>query len=209
MSAYLAPSLVALRSEINRVFPHRDKSSDGWVGDPAHAQRVSDHNPDESSKPPGCVDALDVDVDDGDPTKDLRVMLIKRAIAHPSTHYVISNGIIYSREYGFRPRTYTGTNGHYHHVHISILKTAAARVSTRPWGLRATRPYPILKYGSKGPRVLAYTTALKKHGYPTTDTDLIQSPTVKATKKLQDDRGWRVTGVAAYREQHAMGLPTP
>ena len=209
MTAYLAPCLVTLRREINLAFSHRDKSSDGWIGDPAHAQRVSDHNPTSTSNPPGCVDAIDVDVDDGDPTKDLRTMLIKRAIAHPSTHYVISNGIIYNRDYGFRPRVYKGTNGHYHHVHVSILKTASARISTRPWGIRNPRPYPILRYGSKGPRVLAYTTALNKHGYHTTDTDLIQSPTVKATKQLQKERGWRQDGVAYYKEQHALGLPTP
>ena len=209
MSAYLAPSLVGLRREINAAFPHRDKTSDGWIGDAAHAQRISDHNPDENSTPPECVDAIDVDVDDGDPLHDLRTTLIKRAIAHPSTHYVISNGVIYNRDYGFRPRTYTGTNGHYHHVHVSILKTAAARTSTRPWGIKARVTYPVLKYGSKGPRVLAYTTALKRHGYKTTDTDLIQSPTVAATKRLQAERGWRVSGVALYREQHAMGLPTP
>lgn len=208
MSAYLAPVLVELRAEINKAYPHRDKSSDGWIGDPAHAQRVSDHNPDMHSQPPGCVDAIDVDVDDGDPNHDLRTELIRKAIAHPSTHYVISNGKIYSREYGFRARAYKGTNGHYHHVHVSILKTHAARTSTRKWGINRA-PYPILRYGAKGPRVLAYTTALKKHGYHTTDTDLVQSPTVFATKALQKDHGWRQDGVAYYKEQHLMGLPTP
>jgi hypothetical protein len=209
VSAYLAPSLVNLRAEINKVFAHRDKTSDGWIGDPAHAARISDHNPDPDSTPPDCVDAIDVDVDDGDPTKDLRVMLIRRAIAHPSTHYVISNGVIYSRERNFEPHAYNGTNGHYQHVHISILKTNAARNSTRPWGIQSRVPYPVLKYGSMGARVQAYTDALRKHGYRTSDTNRYQSPTVAATKKLQARLGRRQDGVAYYAEQHTMGLPTP
>lgn len=149
MSAYLAPSLVRLRNEINLAFPHRDKRSDGWLGDAAHASRVSDHNPDSR----GIVHAIDVDVDDGDPNKDLRTRLIAQAIRHPSTHYVISNGKIYSREYGFRARVYTGTNGHYHHVHVSILRTRTAETSTRPWGIRVVtthpNPYPVPVLGSR------------------------------------------------------------
>jgi hypothetical protein len=72
-----------------------------------------------------------------------------------------------------------------------------------------TSTYPILKYGSRGSRVLAYTTALQRHGYKTTDTDRYQSPTVAATKQLQAALKRRQDGVAYYAEQHAMGLPTP
>lgn len=136
--ATLAPSLVRLRAEINHAFPHRDKTSDGWLGDAAHQARTSDHNADAR----GIVHAIDVDVDDGDPSRDLRSILIRRAIAHPATHYVISNGRIYSREYGFRARAYTGSNGHYHHVHVSILHTRAAETSARPWGVAAPAAAP-------------------------------------------------------------------
>jgi len=52
----LAPSLVNLRREIDLRWPDRMKTSDGWIGDPAHAQRSSDHNPDAR----GIVHALDV-----------------------------------------------------------------------------------------------------------------------------------------------------
>jgi hypothetical protein len=205
VSAYLAPSLVGLRAELNKAFPKRRKP-DGWIGDPAHAARVSDHNPDPNSKPAGCVDALDVAVDDGDPTKDLRTTLIRRAIAHPSTHYVISNGIIYSRAYGFRPRTYTGSNGHYHHVHVSILKTAAARTSTRPWGIAVSSRYPTLKFGSHGPDVLRLTVALNKHGYPTSDRDVFGNPTFRAMKQMQTAKLLPVDGICTADDWKALGL---
>jgi hypothetical protein len=41
--AVLIASLAALREEFNEIAPTRDKSSDGWIGDAAHADRVSDH----------------------------------------------------------------------------------------------------------------------------------------------------------------------
>src|SRR5690606_29069239 len=59
MSYYLAPSLVKLRDLINQNWPNRDKSSDGWIGDPSHQARKSDHNPDYSAG--GVVRAIDVD----------------------------------------------------------------------------------------------------------------------------------------------------
>src|SRR5688572_25663599 len=55
----LVPSLVALRTEFNRLFPGRDKTSDGWIGDTAHSATKSDHNPDLR----GLVHAIDVDRD--------------------------------------------------------------------------------------------------------------------------------------------------
>ena len=74
--AYLAPSLVQLRNEINRRWPNRDKTSDGWIGDPAHQATKSDHNPDSK----GCVHALDIDKDGIDPW-----LVVGQAIKHPAT----------------------------------------------------------------------------------------------------------------------------
>ena len=41
----LAPSLIALEDEVNRIWPRRSQASDGSIGDSAHRHRKSDHNP--------------------------------------------------------------------------------------------------------------------------------------------------------------------
>ena len=124
MPAFLAPSLVQLRSETNARWPNRDKRSDGWIGDARHQARKSDHNPDAS----GCVRAIDVDRDGIDPRT-----LITAVIADPRTKYVIFDRKIYSRRRGFRARAYTGQNPHTHHIHISILPTDGAETSVTAW----------------------------------------------------------------------------
>lgn len=120
--AYLAPSLVALRNSVNAAFPHRDKTSDGWIGDAAHAATKSEHNPDAK----GCVHAIDVDIDDNDAGRDLRTEVIAACKGHRAVWYIISNGVIYSRTYGWAARKYTGASGHFEHVHVSIQLTASA-----------------------------------------------------------------------------------
>lgn len=131
-SYFLAPSLDELRTEINNKYPKRDKSSDGWIGDTSHAARPSDHNPDWSAG--GLVRAIDVDNNGavGELTPLVKDVLAA-AIGDPRVWYVIWNRKIYSRTYGWKPRAYTGTNPHDHHVHISILHTAAAAASRVPW----------------------------------------------------------------------------
>lgn len=125
---FLAQSLVGFRASINAAFPKRDISSDGWIGDASHAARVSEHNPcwTCTGDQYGIVRAIDVDIDDNDPGRDIRTEVIASCIWHPAVWYVISNGKIYSRTVGFEARAYNGPNGHFHHVHVSINKTHAS-----------------------------------------------------------------------------------
>lgn len=120
-SWYVAPCLLTLRDEVNDRWPDRDKSSDGTVGDTSHQARPSDHNPARGSIPPGCVRAMDLD-SNGAPgvLTDLVRAVLSGTIGDERTWYVIFDGKIYSRTYGWQPRVYTGSNPHDHHVHVSL-----------------------------------------------------------------------------------------
>lgn len=149
MSTYfLAPALVTLRDEVDARFPNRDRASDGWIGDPSHAARPSDHNPDWSAGGhfTGIVRAIDIDISpDGRPDLDLRTELLKAAIGDDRVWYVISNGIIYSRTYGWAAHRYTGSNPHDHHVHIS-LRHFVGEFHTEAWFAPSrprTKPRPV------------------------------------------------------------------
>jgi hypothetical protein len=120
----LVHSLRRLAREVDARWPDRATASDGWIGDAAHAATVSDHNPDSR----GRVHALDVTsqgVASG--------ALVRAACAHPATHYVISQGKIYERQHGFYPQKYVGADPHESHVHISVERTRAGRLSNRSW----------------------------------------------------------------------------
>lgn len=127
----LTPSLVKLRDALNTRCPGRDKASDGWIGDKAHQQSTSGHNPDDTpgvkaeysdadSKPE--VRAIDVDA-------DLRcggltmLQVIRAILDSPSTlkrlRYIIYNRVIWSRTTNWQPRAYTGSSPHTEHAHFS------------------------------------------------------------------------------------------
>jgi len=59
MKVKLSKAAIQLREQIDDSFPDRDRTSDGWIGDNRHSNRVSDHNPDVE----GWVRAIDVDRD--------------------------------------------------------------------------------------------------------------------------------------------------
>lgn len=127
MAYYLAPALQVLRNEINARWPSRDRSSDGWIGDAAHAARTSDHNPNVR----GSVNAIDVDRDGIDVAE-----LLAAFQAHQSAQYWIFNRQIANRSTGWSRRDYTGSNPHTGHVHLSIRQNATAEQDTTGWGLR-------------------------------------------------------------------------
>lgn len=129
MSYHLAKSLDDLRDETNTTWPKRDKGSDGWIGDPSHQARKSDHNPDYSAG--GVVRAIDVDKD------GINVDTFLNAVIYdPRVSYVIWNRRIWG---GTRWRKYEGSNGHTKHIHVSIKhSTAAARGGS--WGLGKVAP---------------------------------------------------------------------
>lgn len=120
----LALSLRRLAREVDDAWPHRATSSDGWIGDAAHAARASDHNPDRA----GIVHALDITADGVDPH-----VLVSRVCRHAATEYVIFDGQIRSRRYDFAPRPYDGPDPHTSHVHVSIKHDHRAEHNRTGW----------------------------------------------------------------------------
>jgi len=132
----LAPCLVAMEAEANRIAPHRSTASDGSSGDAAHAASVSDHNP-----AGGYVCALDLT---HDPRGGFDSFAAATAIAarhDPRVKYLISNRLIWTPD-GRGWHAYTGADPHESHVHVSVFNTPAARDDLRPWWPSGPVPTP-------------------------------------------------------------------
>jgi hypothetical protein len=111
-----------LREQIDDSFPDRDRKSDGWIGDAAHSNRKSDHNPDKAN---GIVRAIDVDKDfDSRPSTGVYLADQIRLCARKDKRisYIIYAGKIASAKSLWRWRTYSGINRHDAHIHISFTK---------------------------------------------------------------------------------------
>ena len=128
MKPQLSKAGASLRDQVNKIYPDRDKTSDGWIGDTRHAATVSDHNPDAN----GWVRAIDVDRDlsgkSGKP--DIMPYLADqlRAACLAKTEkritYIIFDSRICSAIQNWKWRLYDGINKHDHHMHVSFAKEA-------------------------------------------------------------------------------------
>ncbi|MBB4755292.1 hypothetical protein [Actinoplanes lobatus] len=143
----LVPCLGQLRTELNRIAPGRDTSSDGTIGDVAHQARSSDHNDDEVGNVPirdadgkHEVHAVDLDADlrESDLTMEKVVQHIVarcRSGAEKRLRYVIYNRRIWEASNNWRQRSYTGDNAHTQHAHFSGSYETKHEADTRSWGL--------------------------------------------------------------------------
>jgi hypothetical protein len=142
----LVPCLVSLRNEFNVLAPHRDKASDGSIGDAAHQAEPSDHNPDETGNTPyedadntNEVHAIDVDSDLNQPdwTMERAVQIVVGR--HRRGEDDRLNYVIYRRRIWASPdwaeREYTGASPHTEHAHFSARYTTAQERDTSAWGL--------------------------------------------------------------------------
>lgn len=137
--ATLSAGAAQLRKEIDRLWPKRDKASDGWAADARHiAAGVSDHIPDKR----GIVHAIDVDKDldpaDKRASWDLAEQIRKIAVTDGRIKYIIHMGQIASpkRNLKGRPWQWRKHDGdpHMHHIHISF--TEASDTNARTYGIR-------------------------------------------------------------------------
>lgn len=145
----LTKGLTTWRSEINSVFPTRDKESDGSIGDTAHAQGTSGHNDEDSGHAEfndwdglNEVRAIDVDKDLRNPKFTMEQLIqwlvtLGRAGTYLPFRYFIFNGRIWRKSTGWKTQTYTGPNKHDHHAHFSGDYTQKADNWTGLLGLAA------------------------------------------------------------------------
>lgn len=151
MTYRLAGALIALRDEIDAWRPDRDRASDGWIGDAAHAARDSDHNPwivDRNGI--GVVRAIDVDEDGIDGPGLVEHLRKLGAAGDPRLAdfgYLIYEGRIAGGNPKRGPdrwnwRPYSGTNPHRHHFHISATRDPAGYDRPGPWGVLHPLPTP-------------------------------------------------------------------
>lgn len=138
----VARSLEVLRAEINAVAPGRSTTSDGSIGDAAHAGSPSDHNPNSD----GVVCARDFthDPDSGADMHRLSRTIV--ANAPPALKYVIWDRQIWSRSRSAEGwRRYSGSNPHTQHMHVSVGRGPDGQSSgpyddTTPWGIATGAP---------------------------------------------------------------------
>jgi hypothetical protein len=161
--AKLVAGGVTLRDQLNARFPDRDKQSDGWIGDSAHAARgsLSDHNPDKN----GWVHAIDIDENfghgkwrNGRNAQALANQLLTYARSglpgSGRVKYVIYENAIASATHKatwFRWRK--GNWGHTAHIHVSF--NTSAQKDGQEW------PLPILGKTVKQRRAWAAALAGK------------------------------------------------
>lgn len=123
------------------------------IGDAAHAQRTSDHNPDSN----GIVHAADFMI--GKAFTKTAAELLARALttqADKRAKYVIWNRRISTRTAGWKWVGYTGTNPHTDHVHVSVNSDHPN--DTDPWNIGPDRP--ILVRGDRGDAVKTVQRAI-------------------------------------------------
>lgn len=137
---------MVLVAEINARWPKRDRSSDGTIGDAAHATRSSDHNPFVVKNGIGIVRARDVDKDGIDAPWLVEHLRQLGARGDPRLRpggYIIFNRRITSPDFS-RWNAYNGSNPHTMHFHVSFSTDTgpAGFDSTAGWGITNAAPAP-------------------------------------------------------------------
>lgn len=212
---FLCAAGKTLREQINGRWPSRDKRSDGWIGDPAHAARRSDHNPDPVS---GVVRALDIDADLGGYGATALLADQLRSSGDRRLAYLIYAGRIASAERGWTWRRYSGPNPHDTHLHVSFsaLGDSDGALFLLPIFTTGTLPPTELARGAQGADVRALQAAIFRlyaatgRRFPALSIALdgdFGPRTDAAVRALQGLYALPVTGVVTPELRAALDLP--
>lgn len=219
--AKLCAGGTTLRNQVNKEWPSRDKASDGWIGDAAHASRDgwgtngkgSYHNPD----PNGIVHAIDLGdafLGKGTGQKVAKKFADELAtycregrdegrIAHIVYEDQVASGT--DKNWHFRGSGFD----HFHHIHISFTDKANHNgekfdlpiFKSSPNPTNKIPPYPgrmKLQYQSKNSGVRNLQKQLIKTGFPIPDgpTNYYGDQTTAAVKKFYASVGKKKDGKA-------------
>jgi len=125
MNWQVAIALTTLLSQLNNFAPYRNKSSDGpYGGDEAHANRTSDHNPNDEA----IVTAFDFTHDPNGGLDCQRLANELVASRDPRIKYIIWNNRIIesSGNSAWQWKSYSGSNPHEQHLHLSVVALLAS-----------------------------------------------------------------------------------
>ena len=132
----LAESLEQLRMQINQIAPLRSKSSDGTIGDTAHSNRKSDHNPNSQ----GVVTAVDIT---HDPKNGMDCHILASDLITSRDfrikYLIFNNRMVSSYPAGdsksWQWRPYRGSNPHTKHIHISVDASPSIYDNALEWNI--------------------------------------------------------------------------
>lgn len=153
-----AKSLTTLVNQVNAQWPNRNKASDGWLGDSAHAARVSDHNPNSA----GVVTAQDIT---HDPANGVDIgKLFDNLMGDSRIKYLIWNKRIWYPASGWK--AYSGTNPHTKHGHVSVSSTASKYDDPKNWTITGGGSTNNTMTQSEAEKVVTYFYLLGTGDYP-------------------------------------------
>ena len=221
---YAAPSLVALRKEVDARWPGRSRSSDGVIGDTRHAARTNSHNPVGAGNgpgvgTPGAVHAIDITSDGIDVAAFLSAV-----VGDPRVWYVIHDGQIWSRTTGWAPIVHRG-DPHTTHIHVNLREDSqgaavAAENDTRSWfGTKGSVSPAFLQTRTAASTMTPEQTtrlqqALISKGYsiPAGATGKYGAQTTAAVAAFQQAQGWsgsQADGIAGPETLRRLGVGEP
>jgi len=191
---FVAPSLLSLRAEVDARWPGRSRALDGTIGDSAHERSRNEHNPvghrnGPRNGTPGAVHAIDITAAGIDPQA-----VVAAAVGDARVWYVIYDGTIWSRTYGWAGRPQRG-DPHRGHIHLSLRAEtpalARAAENDRSRWLSAARP--ASSGGMTRAAVVQLQRALIRRGYriPAGPTGVYGGQTRAAVAAFQRAQGWR------------------
>ena len=220
---YTAPSLVALRREVDTLWSGRSRLSDGSIGDNRHGRTINSHNPVGAANGPrvgtrGAVHAMDITSAGIDVNR-----LLSAVIGDSRVWYVIHDSKIWSRTTAWAARPYSG-DPHTTHVHINLREDSQAAAidaenSTRSWFTgKATAAPAFLATPNSGlslteSQVRVLQKALISAGFaiPAGATGNYGPQTTSAVAAFQRAQGWsgsEADGIAGPETLRRLGVST-